>query len=192
MNRSESKFHNTAVKFDKAFLELLNIKDFTEISVKDICEKAGTNRSTFYLHYENTYDLLKETQSYIMDSFLKSFGEKSIPKNLDGIPTEQLNFISPEYIVPYLQFVKQNKTVFKVYIQNIRIFDADAVGDFFLKEVFIPIMGKHGLNDKTIISYTMRYYLNGITAIVAEWVKRECADDIMFLCEIINSCVRPV
>lgn len=192
MNRSEAKYHNTAVKFDKAFLELLEIKDFADISIKDICEKAGANRSTFYLHYENTYDLLKETQGYIMDSFLKSFGKKSIPKNLDDIPKEQLNFVSPEYIVPYLRFIKQNKTIFKVYIQNMRIFDADAVGDFFLKEVFIPIMGKHGMNDKTIISYTMRYYLTGITAIVAEWVKRECADDVMFLCEIINSCVRPV
>lgn len=192
MNRSETKFHNTAVKFDQAFLELLDIKEFADISIKDICEKAGTNRSTFYLHYENTYDLLKETQRYIMDSFIKSFGEKSIPKNLDDIPKEQLNFVSPEYIVPYLLFIKQNKTIFKVYLQNMRIFDVDAVGDFFFKEVFIPIMGKHGLNDKTIISYAMKYYLTGITAIVAEWVKREFTDDTLFLCEIINSCVRPV
>ena len=31
------------------------------ITVKEICEKAGVNRSTFYLHYENTTDLLQET-----------------------------------------------------------------------------------------------------------------------------------
>ncbi len=37
---------------DKAFLDLLQRKDFSFITVKEICEKAGVNRSTFYLHYE--------------------------------------------------------------------------------------------------------------------------------------------
>lgn len=52
MNRSESKYFSTAVKMDKAFLELLEKKDFAYITVKEICENAGVNRSTFYLHYE--------------------------------------------------------------------------------------------------------------------------------------------
>ncbi|MCM1545539.1 MAG: TetR/AcrR family transcriptional regulator [Clostridiales bacterium] len=192
MNRSESKFHNTAVKFDKALLELLEIKDFTEISIKDICEKAGVNRSTFYLHYDNTYDLLQETQNYIMDNFLKSFGGKSMPKDLTAVPKEELNFISLEYLVPYLKFIEENKRVFKVYMQNLHNFDSNVTSEFFLNEVFVPILKKNGVTDKTAADYMMRYYLMGITAIVAEWVKRDCGDDILFLCEIINTCVRPL
>lgn len=41
MNKSESKYFNTAVKMDKAFLELLEKKDFEFITVKEICVKAG-------------------------------------------------------------------------------------------------------------------------------------------------------
>ena len=52
MNRSESKYFNTAVRMDEAFLSLLEKKDFAYITVKEICEAAGVNRSTFYLHYE--------------------------------------------------------------------------------------------------------------------------------------------
>ena len=51
MNRSESKYFATAARMDEAFLELLEEKDFAYITVKEICEKAGVNRSTFYLHY---------------------------------------------------------------------------------------------------------------------------------------------
>lgn len=60
MNKNESKYFNTAVKMDKAFLSLLEKKDFSYITVKEICEKAKVNRSTFYLHYETLEDLLSE------------------------------------------------------------------------------------------------------------------------------------
>ncbi|MDO5813306.1 MAG: TetR/AcrR family transcriptional regulator [Bacillota bacterium] len=44
---------------DQAFLELLEKKDFEYITIKEICQKANVNRSTFYLHYENMGDLLE-------------------------------------------------------------------------------------------------------------------------------------
>ena len=192
MNRSESKFHNTAVKMDRAFLELLHEKDFTDISIIEVCDRAGVNRSTFYSHYDNTYDLLREAQNYIMDEFWKSFDGKTIPKDLTNVPKEKLNFISPEYLVPYLQFIKRNKFLFRVYMQNIHNFDNAATGKYFFDEIFVPVSERFRITDKTVINYMMNYYLSGITAIVAEWVKRDCADDIMFMCEIINICVRPL
>ena len=54
MNKNESKYFNTAVKMDKALVTLLEKKDFEYITVKEICDTAGVNRSTFYLHYDNT------------------------------------------------------------------------------------------------------------------------------------------
>ena len=58
MNKSESKYFATAVRMDEAFLRLLEKKDFAYITVKELCETAGVNRSTFYLHYETIADLL--------------------------------------------------------------------------------------------------------------------------------------
>ena len=82
MNKSESKYFNTAVRFDKALLSLIEKKPFEYITISEICEKAGVNRSTFYLHYENTRDLLKETISYILDSFTSYFNVCTYPKNI--------------------------------------------------------------------------------------------------------------
>lgn len=70
MNRSESKYFATAVRMDKAFLELIEKKDFAYITVKEVCEKAGVNRATFYLHYEILGDLLAESAQYIIDEFV--------------------------------------------------------------------------------------------------------------------------
>ena len=46
MNKSESKYFNTAVKFDKALLSLLEKKPFEYITVSELCVEAGVNRST--------------------------------------------------------------------------------------------------------------------------------------------------
>ena len=69
MNKNESKYFNTAVRMDEALIALLEKKEFSYITVKEICDTAGVNRSTFYLHYENTSDLLKETTAYVLDDF---------------------------------------------------------------------------------------------------------------------------
>jgi len=61
MNKSESKYFNTAVKMDLSLISLLKKKPFDYITVSEICKAAGVNRSTFYLHYENIGELLNET-----------------------------------------------------------------------------------------------------------------------------------
>lgn len=47
MNKNESKYFNTAVKMDQAFLALLEQREFAYITVKEIREKAGGK--SFYL-----------------------------------------------------------------------------------------------------------------------------------------------
>lgn len=61
MNRSESKYLNTAQAMDEALMSLLAEKDFESITITELCEKAHVNRSTFYLHYDSMAELLEET-----------------------------------------------------------------------------------------------------------------------------------
>jgi AcrR family transcriptional regulator len=70
MNKSESKYFNTARLMNQALIQLLEEKDIGYISIKEICEKAGVNRSTFYLHYETIGDLIEETVEYITEKIL--------------------------------------------------------------------------------------------------------------------------
>ncbi len=91
---------------DKAFLELLGKKDFAYITVKEICELAGVNRSTFYLHYETMSDLLSESVSYVNEQFLshmkmnsKGFVEKSEIKDCS---VDDLYLVTPGYLICHL------------------------------------------------------------------------------------------
>lgn len=40
-------------------------------------------------------------------------------------------------------------------------------------------------------AYYMAYYVEGIIAIVKEWLRQDCADEVEMIADIIESCVRP-
>ena len=78
MNKNESKYFNTALLMDEALLILLETKEFEFITIKEICLKAGVNRSTFYLHYQNVNELLVEAIEMVNKRFYESFKNKKL------------------------------------------------------------------------------------------------------------------
>lgn len=194
MNRSESKFRNTASKMNRALLNLLERKQFSEISIMEICAEAGVNRSTFYAHYDNTYDLLQESFQGIVNNFLTECTFDAAPNigRLESVDKDDLNFITPKYLVPYLQYVKKHRRLFKIYAENARVFNANRMDEYMVETLFVPILQKYGVTDKKLVYYMQKFFLKGIDAIVGEWVRHDCEDDVLFICEIIIYCVRPV
>ena len=190
MNKNESKYFNTAIKMDKALLSLLEKKDFEYITVKEICEEAGVNRSTFYLHYENTSDLLQETTRYVLDGFLSyfSFDKESITARFSERSPEELVFITPEYVIPYLTFIKENQRIFKTTLKEFGSMGFGGVYNKMYRYIFDPILDRFGYSEQAR-PYVMKFYLSGITAIVMEWIKNGCKDDINTISDIITYCV---
>ena len=190
MNKNESKYFNTAVKMDKALISLLEKKDFEYITIKEICEAAGVNRSTFYLHYENTADLLKETTKYILDSFLTYFtvDKQSIAIQYQNCELKDLVFITPEYLTPYLTFIKENQFVFKTSIKHLGSMNFDKVYNKMFEFIFNPVLERFSFPEEDR-EYVLKFYLTGITAIVMEWLKKDCKDSIEEISRIIIQCV---
>ena len=54
------------------FLNLLESKDISNITVTEICDIADINRGTFYRYYLDVYDLLKKIEEEFMDEIKKS------------------------------------------------------------------------------------------------------------------------
>ena len=190
MNKNESKYFNTAVKMDRALIELLEKKNFEYISIKEICAAAGVNRSTFYLHYENTADLLKETTQYITDSFLSYFSDdmQSIAYRFEDCDLKDLVFVTPEYLSPYLSFIKDNQRIFKTSIRHLGSMNFDSIYNKMFKYIFNPVLDRFDFPEKDRI-YILKFYLVGITAVVMEWLENDCAEEIDDIIRIIIDCV---
>ena len=190
MNKAESKYFNTAVRFDKALLSLLEKKPFEYITISEICEDAGVNRSTFYLHYENTADLLKEATTYVLDNFASYFSVdmESIASKYENCDLQELNFINEKYLHPYLSFIKENQRLFAAVLSQPTVFESKAIFQRLFDDVFNPILDRfHYPRDEQC--YVMMFYLNGITAIITEWLKEDCRKSIEDISSIIHYCI---
>ena len=72
----------------EAFLELRKNRSLDDIKVNALCEKAMVNKTTFYNHYQDIYELSEELEAEVLDDFFVSF------TNIDKMLTDANSFIS--------------------------------------------------------------------------------------------------
>lgn len=190
MNRSESKYLNTAHLMDEALLSLLVKKKYEFITVKELCEKAGVNRSTFYLHYEGMNDLLAESLEYTMGKLRERFRDdiKIENKIIAKSPIEKLHIVSPQYLVPYLDFVSENRPLFDAVMSQHTVFHTRDSFRKMYEEILSPILSKMGLSDAEK-AYRAVYTLNGMFFAILEWVRGGCKESVNQMAGIIVDCV---
>lgn len=192
MNKAESKYYNTALLMNQALIELLNKKEYEFITIKEICAKAGVNRSTFYLHYDTKEDLLEECLENTNKHFLTYFNQSTheFIEKLKTCPIEDLILITHEYLQPYLNYIKENKIIHQVAVKNNVVMNTMGTFNLLNKHVFKPIFTRFGIDEKSS-KYIILYYLNGVNAIINEWILNDCKDEIEFIEKIIIDCIRP-
>ena len=192
MNKSESKYFNTALRMDEALIALLEEKDLEYITVKEICHQAGVNRSTFYLHYETIADLVNETLEMINRRFLSYFPqqEEDVLGNMDSRERKDLVLVTREYLLPYLRFIQDNKKVYRAAFRNPSSMQAHVRYGELKQHILGPILERFEI-PATHRPYYMAYYVEGIIAIVKEWLRQDCADEVEMIAGIIESCVQP-
>ncbi len=186
MNKSESKYFNTATKMNLALITLLKEKPFEYITVSEICKTAGVNRSTFYLHYETIGELLNETVGYLLNDFRSYFSVDMV--DLAECETKELVFICDKYLTPYLSYIKDHREIFATALSHNTALGFENVYKRLFDNIFNPILERfnYSTGDR---QYVMMYYLNGINAIVLEWLKNGCDKQIKEISDIITICI---
>ena len=192
MNRSESKYFATAARMDEAFLTLLEKKDFAYITVKEICEAAGVNRSTFYLHYETVGDLLNESVEHMNRQFLDYMAQdaETFVTKLYTCPLEELYLVTPEYLTPYLNYIKEHRRLFRTATENAAVLGLDRAYDRMCRHVLTPILERYGVPEDER-AYRMAFSIQGLMAIITEWLRRDCADPVERIISIMQGCILP-
>lgn len=192
MNKSESKYFHTALRMNEAPISLLEKKDLEFITVKEICETAGVNRSTFYLHYETISDLMNETVEMVDKRFLSYFSqrERDALSEMNGADLKELVLVSRAYLLPYLRFIRDNKHVYRAAFRNPAGMQAYARYEYLKNHILGPSLARFQISPESR-PYYIAYYVEGIIAIVKEWLRRDCIDEVESISDIIENCVRP-
>lgn len=193
MDKNEGKYYNTACLMDEALIQLINEKDYDYITIKEICKRAGVNRSTFYLHYETIDDLLDEATNHFFDNFYEQMHnagktKKNVKDSIVNNDKDSLMLVNDDYLRPYLTFIKENKKIYQASYKSPMISSSKRQYEMMYNEYFKPIMDIFKiplLRQKFIFNY----YFQGLLAIIKCWVDDGCKESIDEICEIITLCI---
>ena len=154
-------------KIEKVFLDLLQAKDISQISVSDICKRAGLNRTTFYANYTDIYGLADSIRD-------------RLEAGLGDLYQEEINsgFNSNNYLKLF-RHIKDNQIFYRTYFKlgydnNYKILAYDT-----------ELAKKHFQN--RCIEYHMEFFKSGLTKIIKMWLENGCQETPEDMFEIIKS-----
>ncbi len=164
--KNNRQFRNTQKIIRQSLLELLENHNFRQLSVTDICKKAGINRSTFYVHYLDIYDLMEKTEDELNRKLLDLYKYSG---------ADNYNFFSPKYIAIFLRYIRQYKNFYRDFIQNQKSFPIlEGFQDlwYMMKLHYQSI----GLKSEDEMMYHFVYFQAGFTMVLKRWLDSDCKE----------------
>lgn len=92
-----------------ALVQLMQEQHISKISIRALCEVADINRSTFYMHYTDQYDLLNKVQQEALDNLNKYLSKQTLNEN---------HPISIQVLTRVLDYIKENLELFKALLSK--------------------------------------------------------------------------
>lgn len=144
-------------------IELMKDKTFEEIKVSDICNKALINRSTFYSHYEDKYDLLVDFINSLKDEFVTELN-----KNNSNLNTKEYYI---ELIKIFLNHIEERKEMYtSIMINNRNSIMMDILLDVVNNDL-LKKMSSDEFKSSIPSDIIAKFYLGGVINIGVEWLK---------------------
>ena len=148
---------------EEALLKLLQEKTIYDISIKELCDVAGINRSTFYKHFNSQFDLLM----YMEDKFMEEIGEclKSYEQKIS------LN----KRLIKILDLIKDNLSFTKLLLNN--NIDPEFATKLFKKPDLVDVINNDNIftyTDPKMKQYAVIFKMEGCFSVLKSWINNNC------------------
>lgn len=168
MNTPNNRRRRASVeRIEKVFLDLLQTRELSEISVSDLCKQAGLNRTTFYANYPDLYALADSIRD-------------KLEQNLSNLYRDEITigFNSHDYLKLF-RHIRDNQIFYNTYFKlgydnNYKIITYD-----------VELAKEHFQN--RFIEYHMEFFKSGLTKIIKMWLQNGCTESPEDMFEIVKS-----
>ena len=166
---SDRRTRRTKKLLTDAFLELLSSKKLNEITIKELCDKADINRGTFYLHYQDIYDLKQQIETELYEELAKLIFPITTMKDLD----------SYQLFYDLFTFTKRNERLFTTLLgPNGDISFLTDLKTLFKQYYLSPILEEQYRSYAKNIEYAYDFVSAGFAELVTRWLIAEQPDSI--------------
>ena len=142
----------TKMLLKNALIDIMKNKSIHMVSIKEICEEADVNRSTFYRHYDTQYDLYDE----IIEDIASDIG--AIYKN---------DYTTVDFLAKVLEYMESKRETILVILSD--------NGKVSMGEAFVLFTGRfidHN-NTSELVTDVLEFIAAGLTSIIWSWLNKE-------------------
>lgn len=182
MAKNPVQVAQTKQNLREAFFSIYKEKRIDKISIKEITDKGGYNRGTFYLYYKDVYDILEQIEGELLDS-------------LDDVSEAMIRFvINPdEYLEDYNQFLEYFK-VNNEYISVLLGENGDAYFQSKYKNMLKAHIRKHINMDNSeyseeTIDFSLEFFISGLLGLILYYLSKHKEPDLKALTKITRTIV---
>lgn len=140
-----------------SLLELMRDRPIGKISIKEICQNADVNRSTFYLYYADPYALFSEIEGELL---------AQARAHLEKIGTDP---VSVRYVTELLLYIKDNAESFRALLcrqEGIPFQSAFVEAAFQKLRQSLPLSCAEPVAD-----YVYDYLIFGSMSVIQRWIE---------------------
>lgn len=153
----DRRTRHTKERIYRAMLLCLDSTSPDKITVKQICDTADINRSTFYAHYPNPITLYKLMEQHLTDGLNRCF---------INLKDKSITYL--EFIRLFLEYCYENADLFLALNKT----DSNS-----LKKACVELLVKYGFLADTIPKkdrpYAFVFYVNGVFSAVDRWLRED-------------------
>lgn len=163
----------TKMVLKESFIALLRKKAITKISIKEICEAADINRTTFYAHYSSQYDLLREIQNELTTEIISYLNKYKLTK--DGA-------VSIELLEAIFEYIKENSEICTLFLMGTAdigdwaTYDGRVDTNFenhiikLVREWCTGFWESSGMSTRVDVEYTYTFSAYGCLGVIKKWL----------------------
>lgn len=160
--KTDRRVKYTKMVLRESLVKLLKQKHITNITVKKICELADINRATFYAHYTDPYDLLRQIETGLLNDINEYLAGFSFSID-DGSRSVQI-------LEKIFEYIKENAEVCSVLLSD--------KGDIAFQQEVMMIVQKQCISEwtkksvnKDVAEYLYSFAITGSVGVVHKWLK---------------------
>lgn len=157
--RENRRAKMTKLLLKTSLTELMHTKPINRITIRELCENADVNRSTFYLYYKDQYDLLNEIEKELL---------LNAQTHLEKIDSD---YGSVHYLEELLSYISNNAEIFRTLLctQENAIFQSA-----FVEVSFVNMKDRLRLTcSEPVLSYVYDFLLMGCLSMIKTWIKAD-------------------
>ena len=175
MNRADKRIEKTKQLIQNTLTQLMREKDIQSITIKELCDIANINRSTFYSHYEDIYNLYNEIESKVLNE-IEAIINESAKENYKNLYVTLTDEVSKNLNVLKILFSDKGKSSFQNKLCQM------------IERVYLDIwiFEMHKTTIPAEVRYLTAYHAQGCVAIIKLWINSNLSDSSEKISEILK------